>query len=251
MSGTTIELLHLSDLHFGPHSRFADADPADLGRSFARNLLQERERLKLPRLDVVIVTGDLAEAGKPKEFNTAADFLGTLAGELGIERREFVFVPGNHDVSWRRCKDIQNELEEEDAFTEEEFQKRIAEAKLDRYLVFLKDFYRADPGEVATPLSRGAYLYKYSSLPLAVAALNSCEAESHRSKDHKGLVSEEQAQVVMNALRAPDVAGWIKVIAVHHNPVVTVPANIADWRKWLKEAGSLDDELLARYESDI
>jgi hypothetical protein len=55
----------------------------------------------------------------------------------------------------------------------------------------------------------------------------------------------------MDALRASDVADWIKVIAVHHNPVVTVPANIADWREWLKKAGSLDDELLARYESDI
>ena len=56
MSGTTIELLHLSDLHFGPHSRFADADPADLGRFFAKNLLQERERLELPRLDLVIMS---------------------------------------------------------------------------------------------------------------------------------------------------------------------------------------------------
>jgi hypothetical protein len=37
MSGTNIELLHLSDLHFGSHSRFADADPADLGHSFARS----------------------------------------------------------------------------------------------------------------------------------------------------------------------------------------------------------------------
>lgn len=55
----------------------------------------------------------------------------------------------------------------------------------------------------------------------------------------------------MEALRAPDVVGWIKVIAVHHNPVVTVSANIAEWREWLKKAGSLDDELLARYESDI
>jgi 3',5'-cyclic AMP phosphodiesterase CpdA len=112
MSGNTIELLHLSDLHFGPHSRFADADPAELGHSFASNLLQERERLKLSRLDLVIVTGDLAEAGKPKEFNTAAAFLGALAGDLGIERREFVFVPGNHDVSWFRCMNIENNLKE-------------------------------------------------------------------------------------------------------------------------------------------
>ena len=252
MSGNTIELLHLSDLHFGPHSRFAGGDPAALGRSFASALTQERKRLGLtPRLDLVTVTGDLAEAGKPKEFASAAAFLGALAEDLKLSRREFVFVPGNHDVSWFRCMNIENELKEDDAFTEAEFQKRIAEAKLDRYTEFLQNFYGAKPEDIVSPVPRGACLYNYPSLRLTVAALNSCEAESHRKADHRGLVTEEQAKAVMDAWRSPDLAGWIKIVAVHHNPVVTVPANIANWRKWLKEAGSLDDELLARYESDV
>lgn len=252
MSGNTIELLHLSDLHFGPHSRFAGEDPAALGRSFASALTQEWNRLRRPpKLDLVIVTGDLAEAGKPKEFATAASFLGALAEVLKVGRREFVFVPGNHDISWRRCQEVELALKEDDAFTEAEFQKQIAEAKLDRYTAFLRDFYGTWPGDVASPVLRGAYLYRYPSLRLTVAALNSCEAESHRRADRRGLVTEEQAKAVMDAWRSPDLAGWIKVVAVHHNPVVTVPANIEEWRKWLKAAGSLDDELLARYESDI
>jgi hypothetical protein len=81
--------------------------------------------------------------------------------------------------------------------------------------------------------------------------LNSCEAESHRKQDHKGQVSQEQAQAVMDAWLSPEFASWIKVLAVHHNPVVTVPANIADWLEWLKKADQVNDELLIRFASDV
>lgn len=251
MSRDLIELLHLSDLHFGPFSRFAKEDPPTLGRSFAKALLQERERLSLPEgLDLAIVTGDLAEAGKPREFDMAAGFLGAVAEVLKVEPRRFVFVPGNHDVSWALCKKIESDRDEEE-FDESEFRRRLDAVKLQRYEEFLTRFYGGPPEDVPQPLPRGACLYRFPDLRLTVAALNSCEAESHRRQDHKGLVSQEQAQAVMDAWRSAELSSWIKVVAVHHNPVVTVPANIADWRGWLKKAGLVDDELLARYESDV
>jgi len=95
-----MHILHLSDLHFGPHSRFADEDPARLGAAFHRALAEARKQLGITdRVDLVVVTGDVAEAAKPKEYETAAGFLTALAGALGLEHRRFVFVPGNHDVS--------------------------------------------------------------------------------------------------------------------------------------------------------
>ena len=124
--------------------------------------------------------------------------------------------------------------------------------KLDVYAeVLLKRFYGVgDLAEVGEPLARGARLRRFPELRLAVAALNSCEKESHRGEDHVGLVSREQAESVLAALRRDDLAGWLKVIAVHHHPDVTTPANLEAWREALSGKGAADADLLARYESD-
>ena len=96
------------------------------------------------------------------------------------------------------------------------------EVKLTFYDAFLREFYNVDDlNAVATPLGRGAYLHNFPDLRLSVAALNSCERESHRSQDHRGYVSREQARAVMDAWRSGDPSSWIKVLAVHHNPVST------------------------------
>ncbi len=95
-----LRLLHLSDLHFGAHSRLAGQDHAKAGKSFHRALVDAEPSIKTEhRVDVVVVTGDLAEVGNPDEFKLAHEFLRALAGELGLEHRRFVFCPGNHDIS--------------------------------------------------------------------------------------------------------------------------------------------------------
>ena len=73
--------IHLSDLHFGPHSRFAGEDLTRLGKAFQRDLDGAKKHFEMKgKVDLAIVTGDLAESGKPKEFDMAAQFLTALAG---------------------------------------------------------------------------------------------------------------------------------------------------------------------------
>ncbi len=245
-------LLHLSDLHFGPHSRFVSRNPAHLGKTFHQALDEARKRRDLPeKIDVVLVTGDVAESGKPKEFEFGRQFLTALAGELGLEHRRFVFVPGNHDISWPLCKKVAAEQEDEE-FDDAELRRRLDAVKLQHYEAFLKEFYGVeDLQEVALPLGRGAFLYSFPDLRLSVGALNSCERESHRREDHLGHLSEEQARSLMTAWRTGAPAHWLKVVAVHHNPLLTVPTNIASWRDYLTQVGQLDASLIERYESDI
>ncbi len=79
-----LRLLHLSDLHLGEHSRLAGQDHAKAGKSFHRALVAAEPSLGTgQRVDVVVVTGDLAEVGNPEEFELAHQFLRALAGELG------------------------------------------------------------------------------------------------------------------------------------------------------------------------
>jgi len=70
-------IVHLSDLHFG---RVDDAIPPALLRAIAE---------LAP--DLVVVSGDLTQRARIKEFNAAADFLAALPAP-------FLVVPGNHDV---------------------------------------------------------------------------------------------------------------------------------------------------------
>ncbi|HEV7509987.1 MAG TPA: metallophosphoesterase [Thermoanaerobaculia bacterium] len=244
-------LLHLSDLHFGAHSRFKGEDLTRLGKAFFKDLEAARGSFaKGSRIDLVAVTGDIAESGKPTEFKEGELFLAALAGELGLDRRRFVFVPGNHDVSWPACKKVAADQEEE-GFDEAELRKRLDAVKLGRYEEFLRSFYgEKDLAKVALPLGRGAYLYDFPDLLLSMAALSSCEKESHRPADHVGFLSREQAEALMGEWRLPDKSGRLKIVTVHHNPVLTVPANIAAWHREIEKKG-LAPELAARYESDV
>jgi WD40 repeat protein/type II secretory pathway predicted ATPase ExeA len=95
-----IDILHLSDPQFGPKHRFGD--PSTLAATILRDLgaLQVKP-------DLIVVTGDLAEFGRPTEFVQCGHFLDELRGELPRER--VLFVPGNHDVSWSRYKAYRDE----------------------------------------------------------------------------------------------------------------------------------------------
>lgn len=74
-----MNLLHLSDLHFGKHFL------PDVGEA----LLARAERLGP---DAVVVSGDLTQRAKPREFEQARAFLDRLPA---VPR---IVVPGNHDI---------------------------------------------------------------------------------------------------------------------------------------------------------
>ncbi len=82
-------LLHLSDIHFGP----PHYEPAAAG---VEALVRER------RPDLVVVSGDLTQRARARQFRQARRFLEGL-------RRPFLAVPGNHDVPmyrfWERLFD--------------------------------------------------------------------------------------------------------------------------------------------------
>ena len=66
-----IVLLHMSDLHFGPNSRFDGLNHKDLGQYLAQAIQAEAECRNLKaKPDLVIVTGDVAQAAKPKEYGS-------------------------------------------------------------------------------------------------------------------------------------------------------------------------------------
>jgi 3',5'-cyclic AMP phosphodiesterase CpdA len=63
-----IRILHLSDLHFSEDRRW-DSEPVLSG------LVEKANELDRNRLapDVVVITGDIAQSGKPSEYRLASE----------------------------------------------------------------------------------------------------------------------------------------------------------------------------------
>lgn len=235
-------LLHLSDLHFGNKNRFSEDKPADLAKGFYKALLAAEAKnniLTSGKVDVVIVSGDLAESGARSQFADAKEFLTALAEELTLPRERFVFMPGNHDISWPSCLRVRGELGDE-LFPPEELESRLNTAKLANYRQFLATFYEAPVTDTeltglehSIPLGHGGWLRNFPELKLSVAALNTSEREHDKLKG--GFLGREQAETLMKLWRDGDAKTYIKIIALHHNPVATTITNAAWTIDWLRE----------------
>jgi 3',5'-cyclic AMP phosphodiesterase CpdA len=90
-------ILHVSDTQFGRYHRF---DPSD---SLAGYLIRDVEKLlrdDVPPIDLMIVSGDIAERGKRPEYDQARTFIDQVGRAFGLGHDRVVVVPGNHDMSW-------------------------------------------------------------------------------------------------------------------------------------------------------
>lgn len=89
-----IRFLHVSDLHLRPSL----GKKYDQGRVLDGLLaLLEREREQQP-LDLIFVTGDLAQSGRAEEYVLVVELLERLMAATGVARERVFVVPGNHDV---------------------------------------------------------------------------------------------------------------------------------------------------------
>lgn len=248
-------LLQLSDLHFGAHSRFHGEDMSGLAKRCAAAIADARRDLGWTEsVELVLVTGDIAEAARPPEYRAALEFFQALKLALSLAPSRFVFVPGNHDISWTRCKQelagIETKIEEgevKEADRESASRAAMDAVKLLRFDELVAEFYGGEDAKEAartgrsrasvsgvTPLACGAYVHDLPELWVSVAALNSCEQESHRGEDHGGLVSQVQAQAVLDHWHKAASRDRLRLVAVHHNPVASPPAEVRAWAEWLR-----------------
>lgn len=210
-----LTILHLSDLQFGRVHRYGEPKPG----SNPYDTLLERLKEDLDGLraqhqlspELVIVTGDLAEWGMPREFDQVSAFLKGLQTHLGLERWRFVVVPGNHDINRKLCESYFNECagmgeEPVPPFTR----------KWHPWIQFFTAFYSGVEGIEFRP-EQPWTLFDIPELRVVVAGLNSTLRESHREDDHYGWVGEQQLRWFASRMKEYQQRGWFRIAAVHHN----------------------------------
>ncbi|CAQ81923.1 calcineurin-like phosphoesterase (plasmid) [Aliivibrio salmonicida LFI1238] len=94
-----IRLLHFSDIHFKhPECLDLDTDPNTSIRDKLSSDIQEHCSKDGKNVDAILITGDIAFAGKQEEYEVAANWIDDLCSQTGCRKQNVYVVPGNHDV---------------------------------------------------------------------------------------------------------------------------------------------------------
>ncbi|TQS29730.1 pentapeptide repeat-containing protein [Microbispora sp. KK1-11] len=216
-----ITVLHVSDTQFGAYHRFGTDGITERDRthaSLATRLLADLARLREESgvsPDIVVASGDLAEWARPAEFAQVHDFLAELAGGLELSRSRVAMVPGNHDVSRKKCEAYFLNRQADDAEPVPPYWP-----KWEPYAGLITRFYDGVPG-VAFARDEPWTLFEMPDLKTVVAGLNSTIAESHRDEDHYGYCGEAQLRAFAERLSAYEREGWLRIGVMHHNPVIS------------------------------
>ncbi|MCW3097049.1 MAG: putative signal transduction protein with Nacht domain [Chthonomonadaceae bacterium] len=258
-----IVILHLSDLHFGNKNRFQGRNLTEFGQQFSRAVQEAVKEQAWGRpVDIVVVSGDIAEVAKPPEFEQGHTFLKAMIGGLDLTPSRTIFIPGNHDFSWALCERVDAERKIYD-YDDAEYAKHLKDTKFQFYHDFLQKFYGLTdanlallPGRTLLDNASGAYLHDFilDDMPISFAGLNTSEHETH--KNHGGELGKPQAEALIAAWLTDSYSRYLKVAIVHHNPLATPPENLQWSEEWIvkqiaeKKLNMTPDEL-KHYTADM
>lgn len=227
-------VLHLSDLHFGT------TEQATLWYS---QLADDLRELGCPKLDAVILSGDIANLSAPEEYAAARAFLSRLMEELRLSPARLVIVPGNHDLSWplaRKAYDLHRRSDYRGALREGLYIDRgeIIEVRdEDAYRRRFEEFSRFYEGIKGSPYpleyTQQAAFQHFPEQRLLVLGLNSAWQLDHhfklRAAIHSGALSDALSRIRVT----PEYAGCLKIAVFHH------PAS-GDGDDRIRDAGFLE-----------
>lgn len=172
-----LNLLHISDLHIG-NTHYDN--PIDI----AIHIIDALENHNKKDIDCIVISGDIFDGkisnGIDKK-KCALDFLNYLKKELYLPEKDFVIVPGNHDLI-----------------------RRESTADFSEYKSLLSDFYGKDYFNNNFDDQFLFHTKIYKENKVAIIALNSCMVESCKleNKDIKWLEKIELENLVKDKIKA-------------------------------------------------
>ena len=234
-----LNILHLSDIHFKYE---LDGTVHDLDYDVRNELEIDVKRVMrhTGRISAIVVTGDVAFAGKAADYDVAKSWLAKLCKEIGCETEHVWVVPGNHDIDrasvTELVRTVQNSIQKEELHRidgrimqyvhEDPIGEEVLEQPLTEYYKF-SSIYGCRP-------KRGNLSWDYElklnlGYILKLVGLNSALVSNERDdKTNRPLVLG-QAQLTFPRRR-----GYIYLSLCHH-PV-----------SWLKDGRNVHEKLCKR-----
>lgn len=208
--------IQVSDVHFGPHHRHPLESNIPVSKSLALTLRDDLAGLygDVPPLAIVL-SGDLTWMGAVDEFNDAARFIEDLASSFKLTSRNFVIVPGNHDIRW---------APEGDSYDPKRTVTASSPEAESNFRKFIEETFRFTPND---DLSMGRRFATSSYCWFDIVGLNSSRLEQRHFAGH-GLVTHD------SFMRAAKAMGWTsevrknkrRFVAMHHHLLPALPRDV-------------------------
>ena len=210
---TPVRFLHISDIHLRPQ-RVKRYDQDRVLQGLISFL--ERDRADFA-LDLIFVTGDLAQSGKPDEYDLVLDFLRKVMEVTSVPAERVFIVPGNHDVNREVGRWLLRTLskdEESIAFFEEPASRTFHEQKFAAYKEKMGSLFGAERRFGLGVGGDAVEIIDLKGARLAVASFNS--AWFAQGDDDNGKLWLGDASVVRAIDRIADEEALFAVALMHH-----------------------------------
>ena len=148
----SLNLLHLSDIHF---KYTLDGTIHDLDHD-VRHELEIDLSCVIKRsgpINAIVVTGDIAFAGKAEDYEVARKWLASLCKQIGCGAEQVWVVPGNHDIDRDGVTPLVRTV-----------QNAIQEARLDNVDASIRQFVHDDPKSADVLASPFSEYHKFSAI---------------------------------------------------------------------------------------
>jgi predicted MPP superfamily phosphohydrolase len=226
---TLLRWIHISDIHMG-HGGVPGRWDQELVLSHLRRDVERQLKAQPdPPVDLVFVTGDIANTGgsvRADEYEKADEWIASVAAAAGVARRQVFVVPGNHDVD--RGADTRDKATGDlvtalragtpalDVALGEPAQRALLEKRMERYLAFARAFAQPSDGDALAWSHR--FIAK-SGLPVRLVGLNTsllAADDTDQGKLRLGLgqltealrgVSDEELVLALG--HHPSTGGWL------------------------------------------
>ncbi len=218
----SVRWLHVSDFHFSQHS---DGASAIVLQALLATVAELRQRGR--ELDLIFVTGDIANTGAEGEYLLAEAYLGELCQVAGVPRSALHMVPGNHDVNRPAGDGLARTLPDAEA-AQRYFQPgahRHHLLKLEAFRAFYNRFYAGEPRKdarddkaprAAAPgqATAGAEIVLVRDLDIGVLPLNTAWFAQDDGDSGKLMVGEALVRAGLAAI-----AGATVRLSLMHHPI--------------------------------
>lgn len=149
----SVAYIHLSDIHFGQEKGGEVTVHDDVKARLVDDVAQVVRTLPQRSAQGIIISGDIAYAGRADEYQKAAPWLDQLAAAAGCPNTAIQLVPGNHDIDRSKITHLVRRALEDIAAKGEPMLDAVLEAAVDREMFYARfDGYRPFAAGYGCPL---------------------------------------------------------------------------------------------------
>lgn len=160
--------VHLSDIHFGQEKGGDVYINDDAKEALLEDAHDVVAKLDGGKADGVIISGDIAYAGVPSEYEAAGRWLDRLTAAVGCEVTAVQLVPGNHDINRGHITNICQRIVDEIIHKGEAALDRYMAIEDDREVLYKKfEGYRAFAEAYNCPLDSEGIITEHRTYELA------------------------------------------------------------------------------------